>query len=103
MGLSLRKRAKATQEVKTGLKTSTGALDGSTTVEVLNLHGVAEKLSWQSDGDLAGNIEFSVNGRDFFTSTSFTANTPGSYNSHNITSVRVTRTGGSGQLHFAIK
>lgn len=76
-------------------------LDGSTTTEIIALGLAAGKVSWQSTGDLAGNIEFSIDGKTFFDSTAFTAGTPASYSTHNVTSIRITRTGGSGRLAVA--
>ena len=103
MTLDPRLREKSTQKVKVGLKLATGTLDGTTTSEIVELHTVAEKISWQSSGDLAGNILFSINGVDFASSTAFTDGALGSFSTHNICAVRVDRTGGSGQLHLAIK
>ena len=81
-----------------GDKQMTAELSASVTVQVIQLTMVAQKVTWQSTGTLAGNVEFSSNGTDFYTSTAFTANVVGSYNTHNVVAVRVTRTGGTGKL-----
>ena len=85
----------------------TGVLDGTTTSEVLLLSIVAERMSVQSDGTLAGNIEVSVNGIDWHSAGSFSATTLTEATfagpNHMFRAVRITRTGGSGKLHLVAK
>lgn len=78
-------------------------LDGTTTTETIQLSSVAEKVTVQSDGTLAGNVEFSVNGVDFFGSTAFTATVPATYSTNLVKVLKVTRTGGSGKLHVVAR
>lgn len=92
---------KVRQQTHAGVKLVTGTLDGTTTVEVLELGGAMSKVSWSSTGTLAGNVEFSINGQTWFSSTAFVAGTPGSFNTHNVNAIRVTRTGGTGELAIA--
>lgn len=90
------------QWVSTGVKTATGTLDGTTTVEVIRFGGAMQKVSYQASGDLAGTIEFSIDGLNWFGSAALpAANAPASYNTHNTEGVRITRTSGSGQLFIA--
>ena len=90
------------QWVATGVKTATGTLDATTTVEILRFGGAMQKVSYQGSGDLAGTIEFSIDGLAWFGSVALPApGTPASYNTHNVEGVRVTRTSGSGQLFIA--
>ena len=58
---------------------------------------VAQKITVQSTGTLAGNIEISANGTDFVSGGAFVANTPTSYTTHLCVAVRITRTGGTGK------
>jgi hypothetical protein len=83
--------------VLAGDKQVTIALDGTTTVGQVSLTGPSGKVTIQSSGTLAGNAEFSCNGVTFFGSTAFTAGTPITYSTHNVSVVKITRTGGSGQ------
>lgn len=98
MGYDKRSARVPRRAVLAGDKVITGDLSASPSVEIISLTGVAQKVTWQSLGTLAGNIEFSSNGTDFYSSTAFTANTAGSYNTHNVVAVKVTRTSGSGKL-----
>ena len=91
---------KVRQPVLEGDLAITSILDGTTTTDTMILSSVAEAITVQSDGTLAGNITFSVNGTDFFGSTVFTATTPVTYNTHLIRLIKVTRTGGTGRLHL---
>ena len=81
-----------------GTKISTEELSADPAVEIIRFGGVPAKVSWQARGDLAGNIEFSLTGDTYFNSTAFVAGVPGSYNAHNVLSIRVTRTSGTGTL-----
>jgi hypothetical protein len=93
------------QRVATGQKSATAVLDGSTsdlTVEVIRFGGAMEKVSFQASGTLTGTIEFSISGENWTSSTAIPgANAIASFNTHNIEGVRVTWTGGVGQLFVA--
>lgn len=89
------------QNIASGQREYTEELSASVTVEVLKMAGGMSRVTVQSTGDLAGTVEFSVNGQDFFGSTAFTANTPVTYSAHNFNAIRVTRTGGTGRLAIA--
>lgn len=82
---------------------STDTLDGSTTTEIVRLSTVAEKVTFQSTGDLAGDVTFSLNGTDFASSTAFTAGALVTFSAHLVKSVTVVRSGGSGRLIIAAK
>lgn len=100
---SREQKARFTQKVDTSSRFVTDVLDGSNTSQTISLGASVSKVSVQSDGDLAGNVLFSLNGEDFFDSTAFAANTPVSYSTHNVLYVRVDRTSGSGSLILAAK
>jgi hypothetical protein len=78
-------------------------LDASTTVDTRILSIVAEKISWQSDGNLAGTIEFSADGVNFGNSTAIAANTLASFSTHLVRAVKITRSSGAGSLHLLAK
>lgn len=80
---------------------ATGTLDATTTQEIVVLPIAASKITVQSTGDLAGTFEVSINGSDWESSTAFLDGVMGSYSTHIVGSVRVTRTGGSGKLIIA--
>lgn len=101
MTIAKKASQKIRQQVSGGLKTSTGTLSASPSVEVVEFGAAMAKVSWSSTGTLAGNIEFSINGQTWFSSTAFVAGTPGSFSAHNVNAVRVTRTGGTGELAIA--
>lgn len=104
MTLERRQREKVIQQVKIGSRFSTVLLDASTTEDILTFGTVVEKVTFQADGDLAGTIEFSVDGTNWDDSTAIAAsNAMDSYNTHNVAAVKVTRTSGSGRLHIAAK
>lgn len=101
-GYTKKETAQAKQAVATGLRTATGVLDGTTTVEIMRL-GAGSKVSFQATGDLAGTVEFSISGLSWFGSTAIPGtNAPGSYNTHNVDGIKVTRTSGSGQLFVVV-
>lgn len=100
MAVSKQQARKVRQPVLTGDHYLSTLLDATNTTEVLLLSSVANKISVQGDGTLAGTIEFSINGLDWYGSTAFTAVTPVSYNTHLVRAVKITRTGGSGKLHL---
>ena len=98
MSYSSKEMLKSRQKITTGTRTSTGTLDGTTTVEYITFSHPVAKLSVQATGTLSGTVEMSINGSDFFTSTAFAAVTPVSYSTHNINSIKVTRLVGTGTL-----
>lgn len=92
------------QPVRTGDKASTGILNGVTTVQIVELGDVFSKVSFQASGDLLGTVEFSINGTNFTNSTAIAAaNAIASFSTHNVSSIRVTRTSGTGRLVTASK
>lgn len=102
MAYSKKDAQKARQQIHAGVKLVTETLDASTTVEILELGGAMSRVSFQASGTLAGTVEFSVNGKNWFGSTAIpAANAPGLYNSYNFNSIKVTRSGGEGQLAIA--
>lgn len=96
-GYVKKESTKARQRVFTGDKQVTGELDATTTTETLQLGMVAEKITVQSTGTLAGNIEVSANGTNFVSAGAFTAGVPVTYSAHLCVAVRITRTGGTGK------
>lgn len=91
------------QKVLTGTKVATNTLDGTVTTEIIKFPEPVSKFSVQSTGNLAGDVTVSVNGEDFVTGVSFTAGALASYNTHNVSAIKVTRTSGSGTLAIAAK
>lgn len=89
------------QNIATGQRDYTNELSASSTTEIIKLAGAMSKVTVQSTDTLAGTIEFSVNGRDFFGSTAFAATVPVTYSTNNFNSIRVTRTAGTGKLAIA--
>jgi hypothetical protein len=96
-GYEKKQSTKARQPVFIGDKQVTVDLDGTTTTETLQLGMVAEKVTVQSTGTLAGNIEVSANGINFVSAGTFAAGTPVTYTSHLCVAVRITRTSGAGK------
>jgi hypothetical protein len=80
-----------------GDKVLTGTLDGTTTTETVQLGVVAQKITVQGTGTLAGNIEVSANGTDFVSAGAFTTAALTTYSTHLCVAVKITRTGGTGQ------
>ena len=79
------------------------SLNGTTTVDIITLSSIAEKITIQSSGTLAGTVEFSTNGVNFYTSTAFAANVPLTYSTHLVRVIKITRISGSGQLHLVAR
>lgn len=96
-GLLKKQSTRARQRVMAGDKLVTGTLDGTTTTETVQLGMVAQKITVQGKGTLAGNVEVSANGTDFVSAGSFTVAAPVSYSTHLCVAVRITRTGGTGE------
>lgn len=103
MAITKEQARKVRQSVHTGDLSLSISLDGITTVDTRTFSIAAEKVSWQSDTNLTGNIEFSIDGITFFGTTAFAATVPGSYNTHLVRVVRITRTGGTGKVHLLSK
>lgn len=90
------------QKVLTGFETATGTLDGTTTTEIVELAGPASKITLQSTGTLVFDYTVSVNGEDYAAGASgVAAGALSSYSTHIVSSVTVTRTGGSGKVAIA--
>jgi hypothetical protein len=103
-GLLKKQSRLARQPVKSGELVATGTLDGTTTIEVLTLSVVAEKLSLQMQGTLTGTIEFSIDGKTFINSTAIpAAGVITNFSTHLVASVKVTRATGSGTLTVAAR
>lgn len=103
MAVSKIQARKVRQPVLIGDLAISTTLDATTTTDIIELSSIAEKVTIQSDGTLAGNVEFSINGINFFSSTAFTATTPVTYSTNLIRVIKVTRTGGSGKLHIVAR
>lgn len=91
------------QPVLVGDYEVSAALDAGTTQTTVLFSSVAEKVTFQSDGDLAGNFEISVNGVNWSSGATFTANTIATYSTNLVRLIRVNRTGGSGRLHLIVR
>ena len=100
MAITKEQARKVRQPVSTGDLSLTISLDAVTTSEIKSLSISAEKISWVSDGTLAATVEFSIDGVTFFGSVAAAVAVPGSYNTHLVRAVRVTRTAGTGKLHL---
>jgi hypothetical protein len=94
--ISKKKSTRVRQRVLTGDKQPTQLLDATNTTETLELGMVAQKITVQSIGTLAGDVLISANGTNFVSAGSFTAGALFSYNTHSCVAVRINRTGGSG-------
>lgn len=103
MGYSKKEARKAREKVSVSDMVSTETLDATTTVEIVQLGVPADKVSWQSDGTLAGTVEVTINGVTWVASTAFTATVIGTYSASLVKALRITRTGGSGKLHILAK
>lgn len=101
MAFNLKERTLSRQKVDISSRFASEYLDASTTQEIVKLGISAAKVSFQSTDTLAGTISFSINGADFFDSTAFAAKTPGSYTTHNVTLIKIIRTGGAGRMMIA--
>lgn len=100
MGYSKKDVQRAKQDVSVGVSLSTGTLDATTTTEIIQLGGAMSKCTWQGTTGLTGTVEFSSNGVTWYGSAAI-ATAPTSYNTHNFSSIKVTRSGGSGMVAVA--
>jgi hypothetical protein len=89
------------QAVLSGDELVSPVLDGTSTVYTFELTGPASKITLQSSDSLAFDYEVSVNGKNFVTGASVVAGALSSYSTHNISTVKVTRTGGTGKVSLA--
>ena len=94
--ISKKKSTQIRQRVFAGDKQPTQLLDATNTTETLELGMVAEKITIQSTGTLAGDILVSANGTNFVSVGSFSAGALFSYSTHSCVAVRINRTAGSG-------
>lgn len=105
MGYSKKDIQRAKQQVSVGAGLCTKVLDGATpetTVEIIQFGGAMSKVTFQGSGNLAGTVEFSVNGANWFSSTAIAgSNAPTTFSTHNFNSIKVTRSGGTGTLSVA--
>ncbi len=90
------------QKIITGVSLSTAELNASNPEEIIRFGGALERVTFQGTDSLAGTVEFTVNGTNWFSSTAIAAaNAPTTYTTHNFVAMRVTRTAGSGKLTIA--
>ncbi len=93
----------ARQAVRTGVKVASAPMSAASPApQIIDLGDVCAKVTFQSDGDLAGTIEFSVDGKTWGTPVAL-ATAMTSFNTHNVCVVRVTRSGGTGKVSIAGK
>lgn len=93
------------QAVRSGTKLVTPVLDGTNlSIHIFELGDAVTKVSFQASDNLAGTIEFSINGINWTSSTAIpSSNAIGSYSTNIITAIRVTRVSGTGRLEIAAK
>ncbi len=103
MAYSKKDIADAKQAVRTGVKLATTEMSAaSPDPQVVELGDVCAKVTFQSDGNLAGTIQFSVDGKTW-SATSPLAAAMTSFNTHNVCACLVTRTSGTGKVSIAGK
>lgn len=102
MTVTPKQKAKQIQQVRTSVLLGSDLLDGTTTTQTIELGDVCSKITFQSDGDLAGTIEFSVNGKTWGTPVALAAAMT-SFSTHNVAVVRLVRSSGSGRVTIAGK
>lgn len=73
-------------------------LNASDTVDYIKLGDAASKITYQRSGTLECTVEISLNGTDWTAITAVTNSTILSYSTHNVSTIRVTRTAGEGKL-----
>jgi hypothetical protein len=98
MAISKERARSVKHAVLCGDEKLSGVLDGTNTVEILELTGPASKVTVQTSDTLAITAEYSLNGITFFGSQAAAAGVPVSYSTHNIGSIKVTRTAGTGRV-----
>ncbi len=101
MSYSKKEIRKVKQATLTGFETGSYPLDDITTEEIVELACPASKVTVQSTGTLAFDWAVSVNGEDFVTVGSVAAAALASYSSNIVSSIKFTRTAGSGKVAIA--
>jgi len=96
-GYTKKESDRARQKIQAGQKALSIELDGTTTEDIISLGMVAQKITVQGTGNLAGNFSVSANGTDFVAGGAFTTTGLTSYNTHNIVAIKIERTSGSGK------
>lgn len=77
-------------------------LNASDPEVIMIFSNIAEKISFQASGDLAGTVEFSLNGKDFKESVAIPAsNAIENYDSSLVKAVKISRTSGTGRIVVA--
>lgn len=103
MSYSKREILKVKQSVRTGVVVATPLLDADNPGPVsIELGDTFSKLSYQSSGDLVCTVEFSIDGLTWTTPAAVTT-ALASFNTHNVTKVRIIRSSGSGFVSIAGK
>lgn len=104
MAITKAQARKVRQPVVISDRAVTSVLDASNTSEIVELSITSDRISVQSTGDLAGNIQISINGVDFQSGVNFSANSIATYGnmgpSDLVKVIKVNRTSGSGVLHI---
>ena len=103
MGYTKKQSRQARQPVLVGDSQVTGTLTTGQS-EIVTLSVVAEKVSFQASGSLAGTVEFSLDGVNFKNSTAIGAsNAIVTYSTSLCKVLKVTASGGSGKLAILAK
>jgi len=104
MGYSKEEVQQITQRTRNGENRISETLDASNAEEIITLADVTEKVTFQGTGDLAGNLEFSLDGENFSNTTAIAAsNALVTFNTHMIKAIKITRSSGSGKVIIAAK
>lgn len=83
------------------VKSVTEVLDGSNTEEIKLFADVCGKISIQASDTLVCDVEVSINGVDWVAlATGVNKSAIVSYDTHNVSSLKITRTAGTGRLHI---
>ena len=99
---SKKDKRKLVQPTLTGFETGSVLLDGTTTEETIELACPASKITLQANGDLNFTYTVSVNGETFASgAAAIAAGTLSSYNTHLVSSIKITRNSGSGKVSIA--
>lgn len=101
MAITKAQARKVRQPTLSGDYALSAALDAAMLVDIVSLSCASQMITVQSDGNLAGTIEISINGQNFGAPIAFAANVMVSYSTNLVRVIRVTRTGGAGRLHVA--
>lgn len=70
----------------------------ATGTQIIELSAVAEKVTFQSSGNLAYSYEVSANGQNWSTPAAVAANVLATHSAHLVKVVRITWTSGSGKV-----